>query len=56
MADGTPFMGKVILVLGRNPNRMDSKNAIHVRIKNITLTVDDGVIIRMFTRKCMSDP
>lgn len=49
MAEGVPLRGKIIPVLGTNPNRLDNENVIRIRIKNIPLSVDDGVITRRFT-------
>lgn len=51
MAEGVPLRGKTIPVLNTNPQRPDGENIIKVRVKNIPLSADDGVITRVFTLK-----
>lgn len=51
MGDGIPLRSKSIPVLSTNPNRLDGEGTIRVRVKNIPLSVDDGVIKRALTLK-----
>lgn len=51
MAEGIPIRGKIIHVLNTNPNRLDGENTVLVRVKNIPLSVDDGIITRVLTLK-----
>jgi hypothetical protein len=44
--EGVLLRGKRIPLLNTNPNRLDSEQTIRVRIKNIPLSVEDGVITR----------
>lgn len=49
MSEGVPIRGKVIQVLNTNPDRLDSEQSTRIRIKNIPLSVDDGIITRTLT-------
>ena len=49
MADGVKLRGKNVPILGTNPGRLDSENTIKVCVKNIPLSVEDGVIARTLT-------
>ena len=48
MEQGVPLRGKIIIpVLNTNPVRLDGENSLRIRIKNIPLSADDGVISRV---------
>ena len=49
LAEGVPLRGKTIRVLNTNPGRLDSEITTRVRVKNIPLSVDDGLITRSLT-------
>lgn len=49
MAEGVPLRGKTIPVLNTNPQRPDGENTIRIRVKNIPLSADDGIISRTIT-------
>lgn len=49
MEEGVPMRGKIIPVLNTNPQRPDGENTIRIRIKNIPLSADDGIITRVLT-------
>ena len=49
MEQGVPLRGKIIPVLNTNPQRLDGENSLRIRIKNIPLSADDGVISRVLT-------
>lgn len=49
MAEGVSVRGKVVQVLNTNPNRLDNENTVSIRVKNIPLSVDDGIITRALT-------
>jgi hypothetical protein len=51
MSDGIPLRGKIIPVLNTNPDRLDGEQTTRIRIKNIPLSADDGVIKRVLTLK-----
>lgn len=49
MSEGVPIRGKTIPVLNTNPDRLDGEQSTRIRIKNIPLSVDDGLITRVLT-------
>lgn len=49
MAEGIQLRGKLVQVIHSNPSRLDSEITTRVRIKNVPLSVDDGVITRALT-------
>ena len=50
MEQGVPLRGKIIIpVLYTNPVRLDGENSLRIRIKNITLSADDGVMSIILT-------
>lgn len=49
MAEGVHLRGKAISVLNTNPQRPDWEGTIRVRVKNIPLSADDGMITRELT-------
>ena len=49
MADGVPLRNKNVPVLPTNPGRLDSESTTLVRVKNIPLSADDGIITRKLT-------
>jgi len=51
MAEGVPLRGKAIPVLSTNPDRPDGEETVRIRVKNIPLSVDDGLIKRTLTLK-----
>ena len=51
MADGFVLRGKTMKVLKTNPLRYDGELTTRIRIKDIPLSVDDGVIERTLTLK-----
>ena len=48
---GIPIRGKTINVLKTNPLRFDGEQTTRIRIKDIPLSVDDGVLERVFIQK-----
>lgn len=46
MAEGVTLRGKRLTVLPTNPIRFDGERTIRVRVQNIPLSVDDGIIER----------
>lgn len=51
MSEWVPLRGKILPVLYTNPDRLDSEQSTRVRIKNVPLSVDDGIITRSLTLK-----
>ena len=51
MAEGVPLRGKSVPVLNTNPDRPDGELTVRVRVKNIPLSVEDGLIKRTITLK-----
>lgn len=51
MTEGVPLRGKSIPILNTNPDRLDGEATVKVRVKNIPLSVDDGLIKRTITLK-----
>ncbi|KAH3696829.1 hypothetical protein DPMN_084307 [Dreissena polymorpha] len=51
MSDGVQLRGRIIGVLNTNPDRLDGENTTRVCVKNIPLSVDDGLITRTLTLK-----
>jgi len=51
MSEGIPLRGKTVPVLNTNPDRPDGEETTRVRVKNIPLSVDDGIIKRALTLK-----
>lgn len=49
MAEGVNLRGKVLPVLNTNPQRPDGEGTVRVRVKNIPLSADDGMITRGLT-------
>ena len=49
LTHGVPLRNKVVPVLSTNPNRLDGEDTTKVRVKNLPLSVDDGVITRALT-------
>lgn len=49
--EGIPMRGKIVPVLNTNPQRLDGEDTIRVRVKNIPLSADDGIISRVLTLK-----
>ena len=49
MTEGIPLRNKTIRVLPTHPGRLDSESTTKVRVKNVPLSVDDGVIERALT-------
>ena len=47
MGQGVPFRGRIIPVVNTNPQSLDGKNSLRIRITNIPLSADDGVIWRV---------
>ena len=46
LAIGVKIRGKVIPLLSTNPNRLDGETSLSIRIKDIPLSVDDGILTR----------
>ncbi|WAR17679.1 hypothetical protein MAR_032273 [Mya arenaria] len=46
LTEGVTLRGKMIKLLNTNPNRLDGKQTVRIRVKDISLSVDDGVILR----------
>lgn len=53
MSDGFVLRGKIMNVLKTNPLRFDGEITTRIRIKDIPLSVDDGVILRTLTLKAI---
>ena len=51
MAEGVQLRGKRLNVLNTNPGRLDGEDTTRIRVKNIPLSADDGIIARNFTLK-----
>lgn len=49
MAEGVNLRGKTLPVLNTNPQRPDGEGTIRIRVKNIPLSADDGMITRGLT-------
>ena len=49
MAEGVQIRGNKIQLLNTNPERLDGEGTIKIRVKNIPLSADDGIIKRKFT-------
>ncbi|WAR17713.1 hypothetical protein MAR_032307 [Mya arenaria] len=46
LTEGVTLRGKMIKLLNTNPNRLDGEQTVRIRVKDIPLSVDDGVILR----------
>jgi hypothetical protein len=51
LAQGVTIRGKTLNVLNTNPLRLDGENTVRIRIQDIPLSVDDGLITRTLILK-----
>ena len=51
LSEGVAIRGKIIPLLLTNPGRLDGENVLRIRVKDVPLSADDGIITRTFILK-----
>ena len=46
LANGVTLRGKVVPLLSTNPGRLDGENTLRIRVQDVPLSADDGIISR----------
>ena len=51
LAEGITLRGKSVPLLSTNPGRLDGENTLRIRVQDVPLSVDDGIITRTLILK-----